>query len=94
MVTENGISDFCLKMDSVGPKLHQISPKNFCSVCNIHTIVHQCYVYCYEVLCPCSGQDSYERDRDTQVALGPLGPLQNRQRLLPFSEFENPRDIS
>jgi hypothetical protein len=64
MVTENGDQGFLLKMDTVGPKLHQISPKTFCSVYNTHTIALQCYVYFYEVLCPCSGQDSYERDRD------------------------------
>jgi hypothetical protein len=62
MVTENENQRFLLKMDSVGPKLHQISLKKFCRVHDTYTTVFQCYIYCCEVLCSCSGQDSYERD--------------------------------
>ena len=65
MVTENEGHRFLLKMDSVGPKLHQISPKKLRRVYNIYAIVLQFYIYCCEVLCSCSGQDSYERDKDT-----------------------------
>jgi hypothetical protein len=56
MVTENGDQGFLLKMDSVGPELHQISPNKFCSVYNTHTIVLQCYVYYFEVLCSSNGR--------------------------------------
>ncbi len=65
MVTENEGHRFLLKMDSVGPKLHQISPKKLHRVYNIYAIVLQFYIHCCEVLCSCSGQDSYERDKDT-----------------------------
>jgi hypothetical protein len=73
MVTETEGHRFLMKMDSVGPKLRQISSKKFCKVYDAYAIVLQCYTNCCEVLCSCSGQDSYERDRDTsQVSLGPL----------------------
>jgi hypothetical protein len=62
MVTENETCLFLLKIDSVGPKLHQISQKKFCSVHNTYTIVFQYYAYCCEVLCSHSRQDSYERE--------------------------------
>jgi len=65
MVTKAENHWFLLKIDSVGPKLHQISPKNICSVHNTYTIVLQCYVHFYEVLCSCSGQNSYECDWDS-----------------------------
>jgi len=65
MVTKNESHWYPLKMDSVGPKLHQFSLEKFCRHYNTYLIVLQCFVRCCEVLCSCSGQDSYKRDRDT-----------------------------
>jgi hypothetical protein len=56
MVTEHETCLFLLKIDSVGPKLHQISLKKFCSVHNTYTIVLQCYICFFEALCSCNGQ--------------------------------------
>ena len=42
---------FLSKFDSVGLKLHQISLKKIARVHNIYSIVLQCYVYLFKVLC-------------------------------------------
>ena len=55
---------FVSKMESVGRKLHQNFLKKFQGDGNASFIVLQCYVYCCEMLCSCSGQESCERDRD------------------------------
>jgi hypothetical protein len=60
MVTENEGDPFLMKMDSVGPKLHQISQKKLCGVYNTYTIAPRCYIHCCEALCSCSERDSYE----------------------------------
>jgi len=56
LVTEDENQRFLSKMNSVGPKLHQISPKKFCTVYNTYAIVLQCYINRFEVLCSCSGR--------------------------------------
>jgi hypothetical protein len=56
MVTENEDHPFLMKMDTVDPKLHQISSKKFCGVYNTYAIVLQCYVQFFEVLCSCNGR--------------------------------------
>ena len=55
MVTESENQWFLLKINSVGPKLHQISSKKICRVYNTYDIVFQCYINLFE-LCSCNRQ--------------------------------------
>ena len=67
MVTENENRRIPSKMQSVGLKFHQKFLKKLWGVHNSQFIIFQCCIYYYKVLCSCSRQDIYERDRVCKI---------------------------
>ena len=76
MVAENDNHRNPLKLESVGPEMHQNALKKISHDPYTCGIVLQCYICCYEVLCLRSGQDTIECESALQRHVKVQVPLQ------------------